>query len=128
MDRVRLLENPMPVDRVAARVVHGKAEHWTPAICMSQPYFDTQPETRKVTAKNLLNPNFVDLTGRKIGLMRVCGLASDAAQNGKGTRWVVRCQCATYVIVSGAAIKRASDPNAACPRCAAKRKIRGILD
>lgn len=125
MNREKLLQKPLPINRVAARVLHGKSEHWTPMGCRSQPYFDTPPLTRRPCREALRNPLFKDYTGVQVGFMRVIGqLAEGAPKAKKGTRWVLRCECACYVIMSGAAIARNADLISACPRCVAKRKLR----
>jgi hypothetical protein len=127
MDRLKMLHNPLPIDRVAARVVNGKAEHWQPQRCRNEDCFDVQPAVRPFDG---LTPR--DYFGFRMGALRVLGLAAPGL-GGKGRKWVARCDCGLYVFRREAALKNYEarpeiTGGACCPRCTAKRKIRGIWD
>lgn len=126
MDRVKLLQNPLPVDRVAARVLLGKAEHWQPQRFRNEDYFDVQPALRQFDGISR------DYSGFRMGALRVLGLAAPGL-GAKGRKWVARCDCGSYVFRRETAFqnyeeKPESTGGACCPRCTAKRKIRGIWD
>jgi hypothetical protein len=69
-----------------------------------------------------------DLTGLRWGLLRVIGYAGDPARWNAGgkpvtrsrnrARWVIKCDCGTYLYMRTRTIKRA--PRGACSRCLAK--------
>ena len=126
MDMERLLQNPLPIDRVAARVLRGKSEHWNPLKFKNEEYFDVQPSMRQTDS------NSRDFTGFRMGALRVLGVAAPG-QGAKGTKWVARCDCGMYVFRRVTAFrnyeaKPENGRGACCPRCTAKRKIRGIWD
>jgi hypothetical protein len=129
VNRERMLQNPLPIDRVAARVVRGKREHWTPGICQRQPYWDVQPPVRPVPWLMKRNPSFTDWTGYRYGRFTVVGMHAEAKSGeGKSVRWVARCSCGNYVLFRSNAFHRHKVDDANCPRCEAKRKILGVLD
>ncbi len=126
MDREKLLQKPLPIDRVAARVVRGKAEHWQPQRFRNEDYFDVQPALRPFDGLAR------DYSGFRMGALRVLGLAA-LGLGAKGRKWVARCDCGLYVFRRETAFqnyeaKPESTGGTCCPRCTAKRKIRGILD
>lgn len=126
MDRVKMLQNPLPIDRVAARVVRGKVEHWQPQRFRNEDYFDVQPVMRPFDGLAR------DYSGFRMGALRVLGLAAPG-MGSKGRKWVARCDCGSYVFRRETALqnyeaKPEGTGGACCPRCTAKRKIRGIWD
>lgn len=62
-------------------------------------------------------PEFVDLTGRKIGRLTVIGYLGEGKDK---SRWLVRCLCGIYECRRGKAIKNEKNASDACLRC---RKI-----
>lgn len=55
-------------------------------------------------------PNFVDLTGRRVGRLAVIGLSAD-----KRGRWVCRCACGMYTLRTAKALKNGIA--APCTQC-----------
>ena len=108
-----------PINGTAARVV-AKGTHWEPSVCQGEPCFDVQPLTRRPTYQEIRAPDFKDLTGERSGSLVTVGIAKTVAK-----RWVCRCDCAMYVFRSAASIKAKKSGEDCCPRCQAKRKVRG---
>ena len=127
MDQMKMLQNPLPIDRVAARVVRGKAEHWQPQRFRNEDYFDVQPTLRPFDGLTR------DYSGFRMGALRVLGLATPGVVSKKARKWVARCDCGSYVLRRETAFqnyeaKPKGTGGTCCPRCTAKRKIRGIWD
>jgi hypothetical protein len=126
MSTEKLLRTPVPIDATAARVIRGGA-HWAPGICNSQPVFDIQPPVMALPRDVKKNPTFIDLTGKRFGTLQVIGYAKDQTKRKtKGATWVCRCTCGLFITRHTPAIKTANREDT-CPRCSAKRKIRGVL-
>jgi hypothetical protein len=71
MNREKLLQNPLPVDRVAARVVRAKGEHWSPkikAIPIDQDVMGAPPEFSAERPCN--SPDYTGLRRGQITLLR----------------------------------------------------------
>ena len=87
MDRTKLLQNPLPIDRVAARVLRGKGEHWEP----------TGNPMKRGPGDNLIGPTpgkampatATDYTGERRGRLV-------AFRYLDGKRWVMRCDCGAF--------------------------------
>lgn len=102
MDRTKLLQNPLPIDRVAARVVKkAKPEDlWRPMPKPTQhivpvgAVLAVQPIPR---AALLGTPGLQDVPGRRRDRMTVIGYAADQeAGSTNPAKWVVRCDCGNY--------------------------------
>jgi len=99
MERVKLLQNHLPIDRVAARVIKkAKPENqWRPLPrvwddnAFSAEVLRTK-ELPKAAPKELRN-----LVGRRRDRLTIVGFAEDqpTGKNASG-RWVVRCDCGNY--------------------------------
>jgi hypothetical protein len=97
MDRERLLQNPLPIDRVARRVTKkAKAED----VWMPQPKFCpdavTSSEVLAVTTLPGSVPAHIrDLVGKRRGRMVIVGYSANQG-SGCTAKWVVRCDCGNY--------------------------------
>lgn len=98
MNRTKLLQNPLPINRDAYRVVK-KAEpedSWQPIPKLPQhqappgSVIKTIPIPREVLCGS---PWLADLIGKRRGRMVLLGLAE---ANGIRGRWVVRCDCGNH--------------------------------
>jgi len=100
MNRTKLLQNPLPVDRMAQRVVKAarKEDLWDVPV---------HPDAFKKFSREMLpvapippvswrNPQFRDPTGLRRGRLVVLGYAAEQGGKKKGARWVVRCDCGNY--------------------------------
>jgi hypothetical protein len=126
MNREGLLQNPLPVDRVARRSVFGKADHWEPALSSavySTPPAMIDPSEHHDATVLRARGHFVDLRGRRWGDLLVIGLA-DVPLKRDNLRWVCRCVCGGFTLRYSKAITRAIAPDAQCERCERKRKMR----
>ena len=89
MNREKLLQNPLPMDRVAARVVFGKGEHWTPVHKSPNEGWDAPPP-----AEAAMPPWATDLTGMRRG--HITALRYHRTNKNNGPKWLVRCDCGRY--------------------------------
>lgn len=101
MEREKLLQNPLPIDRVAARVTRAaKPEDlWRP-MPKQAPEMVTVATTLPTapipwTATNA-NPALKALPGKRRDRMVIVGYAADQGAGDKTARWVVRCDCGNY--------------------------------
>lgn len=99
MERVKLLQNPLPIDRVAARVVKkAKPENlWRP---MPRVWDDNAFSTEVIRTKELHDSapqELRNLIGRRRDRLTIVGFAEEqpTGKNSSG-RWVVRCDCGNY--------------------------------
>ena len=101
MNRERLLQNPLPIDRVAARVVRpAKPENlWRPMpkevphITPVGAVLATAPIPWSALKST---PKLRDLVGKRRDRMAVVGYAADQGSQKQSARWVVRCDCGNY--------------------------------
>lgn len=124
MDRIKLLQNPLPIDRVAARVVFSKGDHWEPGICKSEPYWDTPPPIMNPPRVLYTLPWFKNPCGLTWGEMRCVGVAAQTSTGTGGSihRLVARCSCGSYVLRKlNIMLKKPVED--CCPRCHAKRRL-----
>lgn len=101
MNREKLMQNPLPIDRVAVRVVRAakpedvwrpmpkQAPHSTPlgAVLATAPL----PAS---TMKS--NPELRELIGKRRDRMTVIGYAADQGIGDGAAKWVARCDCGNY--------------------------------
>lgn len=99
--REKLLQNPLPIDRVASRVVRAAKpeELWRP-LPKEVPHA-TPVGTILATAPipwATLNgkPELAELPGKRRGRMVIIGYADYQGSKKQGARWVVRCDCGNY--------------------------------
>lgn len=83
---------------------------------LSPEYSWEAPPPLKSVKPYLIDPNFVDYTGKSNGRLTVIGLALDSHDPGgkKGSLWVCRCVCGRYVGRRGKSLRneRATGCNA----------------
>ena len=102
MDRVKLLQKPLPVDRVAARVVRkAKPESlWRPMPKAAEHL--VAPGTVLAVAPLAWaainsNPALNSVPGSRRGRMVILGYAADqGAERKASARWVARCDCGNH--------------------------------
>lgn len=99
MNKTKLQQNPVPIDRVAARVVR-KAGHgctWDPEPKPS-PCRTESGEILRTAALPVSAPkDLLRLIGARRGRMQIMGYALEQSANKPhGARWVVRCDCGRY--------------------------------
>jgi hypothetical protein len=116
MNRERLLQNPLPADRVARRVVFAKGEHWDPIETRNaRPFVKTwEAPPEPLQAK----PDWAeDYSGLRRGRMVAFRYYGRRDRRGGCHRWIVRCDCGLYElrrINKWVAHENAMD---ACARC-----------
>lgn len=101
MDRVKLLQNPQPIDRVARRVVKAaKPEDlWRPMPKHVEhlPAPGSVLRTAPIPWATLKSkPGMAELIGKRRDRVKIVGYAADQKadkDNKDPARWVVRCDC-----------------------------------
>lgn len=124
MDKV----NPnLPVNKLALGVVI-RSEHHGPDFTPNDIICSMAP----LPTKQFPGPPKHDLTGRKVGRFTVIGCAvykrGKHLKPGKqdpGTRWVVRCKCGRYQMLSSKSVKMFHE-FAACVECQKTRNLSHI--
>ncbi len=111
----------LPIDKIAAYVVSNNNDAGHVFKCGSK-----VTSMKRLPTIQFVGPKQHDLTGRKCGRFTVIGCSlikpGIKGQN-KRTRWVVRCSCGRYQILSSKAVKKNSDQSM-CVECARfKHKI-----
>lgn len=66
------------------------------------------------------SPDFVDLSGRRVGALFVIGLFVERRETSTGAQWVVKCDCGIYELRSSSALKPEND-TACCKECRRQR-------
>lgn len=99
----RLLQNPLPVDRVAARVVRkAKPENvWMPAVGLSPGQIHSKNALPTKPLPFAAPKDMLRVVGQRRGRMTVIGYAAKQGSQNKSARWVVRCDCGNYEQRSG---------------------------
>lgn len=98
MDREKLLQNPLPIDRVAARVTRkAKAENlWRP-LPKNMPHIPAPGSVLRTAPLPTGAPKELEsLIGRRRGRMVILGYAAVQGASGQGAKWVARCDCGNY--------------------------------
>lgn len=103
-----------PVDRVATRVI-GRGEQ-PPAIRpqSTRAHSDVPFPFHTPDSRQLNDPMFTDLTGRKFGRLTVLGIAelrTKGTAGKRGINWVVRCVCGNYEMRKSKYIKQCLNGN-----------------
>lgn len=96
--RERLLTSPLPVDRVAARVVKkAKPESlWAPAVNYHQQHVHSKNVLPTKPLPFNAPADILRVVGQRRGRMKVIGYAANQGSQNKSARWVVRCDCGNY--------------------------------
>ncbi|MGO7044368.1 hypothetical protein ACCT07_02855 [Rhizobium johnstonii] len=107
-----------PSDKVAGRVA-SRGEHfeWTPNQATKIHSADPLA-VRRPTENELSRPDYVDLTGSRLGRLMVMGVAAEITGNGQ--KWVVRCVCGSYETRKARYIKACvagNNPGSSEPMC-----------
>ena len=120
-----------PINKLAKRVTSPGINHeWTPpfgVMCTK-----TLPELRDMSyhplkVKPPQGSQFKDYSGTILGLSIVIGLAKIKRHgNSKRARWVVRCNCSYYFLVTTKDIRDflASNETPLCPYCKEQKEIK----
>lgn len=101
----------LPVDKLARRVTLGGIRY-VPHKTIENAHSPTPLAIRPANFREKSNPNFVDLTGRKVGTMKVLGISADHKKT-----WVVRCVCGKYETRSSKAIMNINNTGDCCQWC-----------
>jgi len=102
MDREKLLQNPLPIDRVAARVTKpAKPEDlWRPmpkAAAHLPPVGAVLATAPIPWVMMNSHPGLRDLIGKRRDRMTILGYAADQGKdNGQAAKWVTRCDCGNH--------------------------------
>jgi len=131
-DRIERVIASTPNNAAAARVVSQGGEHWDAKVQGHEHWFENPPPTVAIGRTHFNNPSFVDFRGTKIGRLTIIGLSPSLTPNQEKARWVARCTCGGYTLISAKAIRRTDRPAGSseicCPKCAylehAKRKYK----
>lgn len=99
------------VNRTAA-IVTGKGTHYVPNKKIQTHDNPLPIAIRKLQPPECDQPNFIDLTGQRVGRFTVLGLALDHKR-----QWVVRCDCGTYSLRRAKAIKNPDNTQDRCEHC-----------
>ncbi len=98
MDREKMQQNPLPIDRVAARVVRAaRPEHlWRPMPkdATSRAFSTIQLEVAPLPRE--APKNLYDLIGKRRDRFVIVGYAKEQGAPKQQARWVVRCDCGNY--------------------------------
>ena len=100
-----------PINATAARVVSA-GTHYVANKRHGSTVFETRPAIRQATHKDKTIPGYRDMTGARRGRLVVAGLAE-----GLGIKWVMRCDCGSYVIRSNKAACNPANDADACEEC-----------
>lgn len=103
--------NLRPINATAARVV-STGTHYTPNKRHGSQVFDVRPPTRKETSRDRSVPGYRDLTSVRRGRLVAVGLSEGAAM-----KWVMRCDCGSYVIRTNKAVCNEANGADACEEC-----------
>lgn len=98
MDREKLLQNPLPIDRVAARVVKpAKPEEvWMPKPRPLENHAESGEVLPIGPLPKTAPRDILRVVGQRRGRMVVIGYAAQQGSQNKNGRWVVRCDCGRY--------------------------------
>ena len=117
----------VPVNSTAANVV--KPSHERDRLHVDRETTDIRsavPLPTRSLDGILGQPNFIDLTGRKIGKLTVIGLSTLKATKVGGSRWVCRCVCGYYVHRTARVIKSETEyADQACKVCYYVQHLKG---
>jgi len=99
MDRIKLLQNPLPINRLAARVIRkAKPEDvWDPIPNPIENYAESENVLRTKNLPESAPRSLLEVVGKRRGQMVVVGYAAEQSDSKKkSARWVVRCDCGRY--------------------------------
>lgn len=103
--------NLRPINATAARVV-STGTHYTPNKRHGSQVFDVRPPIRQETRRDRSVPGYRNLSGVRRGRLVAVGLAESA-----GIKWVMRCDCGSYVIRTNKAVCNEANGADACEEC-----------
>jgi hypothetical protein len=108
---MRDIDTYLPVNKLAKFVVSKNREHGSRFYCK-----DVICSMAPLPFKGHNGPAEHDLTGRRVGRFVVLGVALFLAGKKRERRWVVKCVCGRYQMLSAKAIKKKHD-FMACVEC-----------
>lgn len=118
----------MPANLTAGRVV-ARGEHFEIDTNKSQLHRSEPIAWRLPTAEEIGRPNFVNLTAKAVGRLRVMGIAEEVKTR-NGQNWVGRCVCGAYETRKARYIKAClagenpGDDDPMCLWCDKTRRLR----
>ena len=97
MDREKLLQNPLPIDRVAARVTKAAkaTDIWAPKPKPKADFAESAEVLRTAPLPKGAPRELLALAGKRRGRMVIVGYAAEQGA-GCSAKWVVRCDCGKY--------------------------------
>ena len=97
MDRDKLLQNPLPIDGVAARVTKAAkaTDLWAPKPKHQNHFVEAAEVLRTAPLPAGAARDVLSLPGKRRGRMVIVGYAAEQGA-GLSTKWVVRCDCGNY--------------------------------
>jgi hypothetical protein len=111
-----LIITSTPVNKTAALVVSGKAEHWEPKRKITQLHWDAPPKCEP------LPKGVTDLSGFKIGRLVVARYFTSHRKT--GSIWLVRCACGAYETRRTNALENPNNTDDCCNKCRALESAR----
>lgn len=115
MDREKLLQNPLPIDRVTARVVRAKGEHWTPRE-VSKRSWVSRPES--LQPEQEVPAVAGDYSGMRRGTFTLLRYHSSGKGTHYGSMWLGRCDCGEYELRRGRLWAKKLHKHDCCNLCA----------
>ena len=118
MNRQKLLQNPLPINRVAARVVKPAESEdvWLPKPKPHEGFVESDEVLHTAPLPDAAPPELLALPGRRRGRMVIVGYAADQG-GGKSAKWVVRCDCGRYEHRTRVIRWLGTDANDFCREC-----------
>lgn len=97
MNREKLMQNPLPIDRMAARVTGAaKPENlWRPMPKKGSQIPEPGSVLRTAPIPHSAPRELLNLTGKRRGQMVILGYAAEQGHS-NSARWVARCDCGNY--------------------------------
>ena len=113
----------MIIDRILASVPQTKKDavalsggiHYDHDVGTMGLHSELPLKTRPVRPCEAGQNTFVDLTGAKVGWLRVLGIYDGKTH--KMAKWVVRCVCGHYEVRTSKALKNPNNQNDKCYKC-----------
>lgn len=104
----------VPLNGTAGAITSRSKDNWEPKrkAPESLQHWDAPPPMRAITKAERCNPQFVDVTGKRMGRLTVVGILHEPdAKPDRKARWVVRCACGDYEVRTAKSIKKAAPEN-----------------
>ena len=131
MNQERLMQGPLPVNRLTLRVVRpaAKEDIWQPQPKLDQSvkFSSNALATADIPQTKIEFGSFdyTQVIGRRRGRLTVIGYAAEQSETRKDkTRWVVRCDCGNYEHRKKIMRWLTTDVPDSCRECAHRMRLR----